>query len=421
MYMRKRISQIIVHPLISGSAIVFIGSNSANIFNFLFNFSMVRNLSAASYGDVIGLISLITLATMPAAATVPMTINFAARFYAKKEMSQIRGLFFKLSKVLYLVGFVVFISFLVFSSWIGAFFNISNTILIDIAGVIVFVGYISVMHAELLQAKLAFTFLSVVNLIGSVLKYILALFFVFLGFGAFGAMIAFAVSYIVPYLLSFLELRFIFDKKINSDHISLTKLLSYGGPAAISLYVLTSFITTDILLVKHFFNPKEAGIYAVLSLAGRVIFFLTAPIASVMFPLIVHRHEKKQKYKDIYILAVIFILIPSLALTTVYVFFPEFILILFNQQKNSILITPYLGLFGIFMTIYSLLSVTTNLFLSIGKTKIYIPLVFGGILQVILISIFHRNFLEIILISISIVSLLLFSFLLYYWKLHVQK
>lgn len=419
--MRKRLNQVITHPLISGSAVVFIGSNAANLFHFLFNFSMVRNLTSANYGDVTGLISLIMLATMPAGAIIPMIINFAARFYAKQEMPQIRGLFFRLAKILFVIGLGIFGIFVLFAYQIGDFFNIRNIILIEIAGFIVFIGYISVINTGLLQAKLAFTFISITNLIGAISKYVFALAFVFLGFGSIGVMIAYAISYTVPYLLSFIELKFIFDKKIANNHISIRKLLSYGGPAAVALYMLTSFITTDILLVKHFFSPGEAGIYAVLSLAGRVIFFLTAPIASVMFPLIVHRHEKKEYYNDIFFLAVIFILIPSLGVTMMYFFFPEIILVLFNQQKNAALITPYIGLFGIFMTIYSLLSVATSFFLSIGKTKIYIPLVIGGILQIVLIWIFHRNFLEIILISIGVVTLLLLSFLLYYWKIHEKK
>lgn len=416
--MKKHITRVITHPLISGSATIFIGSNIANIFHFLFNFLMVRNLSAASYGDVMGLISLMALATTPAGAVIPMIINFAARYYAKNEIAQIRGLFFRLSKVLYVFGTLLFIFFIVFSSWIGQFLHINNPILIYITGFIIFIGYISVTHTGLLQAKLAFTFISISNLISALLKYAAGLFFIFLGFGAFGALVAYATSYVVPYLLSFLELRFIFDKKIKSNHMSLLKLLSYGGPAAIAVYILTSFISTDILLVKHFFTPQQAGIYAVISLAAKIIFFLTAPIGSVMFPLVAQKHEKNENYRNTFFLSLLLILLPSLTITMIYFLFPEYILLLFNQKSNSSLITPYLGLFGIFITVYSLLFVTTNFFLSIKKTNIYIPLVAGGILQVGLIWIFHKNFYQVIGISTGIVTLLLCLFLLYYWKIH---
>ena len=419
--MKQRINRVITHPFVSGSAIVFIGSNAANLFHFLFNFFMVRNLTPASFGDISALISLIALSTTPASATVPMIINFAARFYAKNEMAHIRGLFFKLSKVLYSIGIGIFICFIIFSSWIGAFFNIHSPVLLYITGFIVFIGYISTTHSGLLQAKLAFTFISVTNLIGSVIKVFLGIFLVFLGFGAIGAMIAYALTSAISYFISFIQLPFIFDKKIKSEPISFMKLLSYGGPAAIAMYTLTSFVTTDILLVKHFFNPQQAGIYAVISLAGKVIFFFTAPIATVLFPLVAQKHEKKENYTNILFLAILFILIPSLGLTACYYIFPEFILLLFNQQKYSNVMTPYLGFFGVFMTLYSLIFVLTNFFLSIGKTKIYIPLVIGALLQVGLLWIFHDSFFQIISISIAIIALLLVWFLLYYWKLHGEK
>lgn len=419
--MRQKIYQFITHPFISGSAIVFIGSNAANLFHFLFNFFMVRNLTPASFGDISALVSLMAIATTPASATIPMIINFAARYYAKNEIAHIRGLFFTLSKLLYSIGFGLFIIFILFSSWIGSFFNIHNSLLIYLTGLIVFMGYIATTHSGLLQAKLAFNFISITNLIGAIVKVVLGVFLVFLGWGAIGAMMAYVLSNTVIYILSFIQLPFIFDIKIKRETISFMKLFTYGGPAAISMYTITSFLTTDILLVKHFFNPQQAGIYAVISLAGKVIFFFTAPIATVLFPLVTQRHEKKEKYSDIFFLAIIFVLLPSVGITILYYIFPEFILLLFNQQAYSKEISPYLGIFGIFSTMYSLLFVLTNFFLSIGKTRIYIPLVIGAILQAGLIWIFHTNFFEVIYISITVTALLLLWFLLYYWKLHEKK
>ena len=53
-----------------------------------------------------------------------------------------------------------------------------------------------------------------------------------------------------------------------------------------------------LILVKHFFSPHDAGIYAGLSLIGRVIFFFSAPIASVMFPVIVQKYARKENYEN---------------------------------------------------------------------------------------------------------------------------
>ena len=40
---------------------------------------------------------------------------------------------------------------------------------------------------------------------------------------------------------------------------------------SIQALAFTSFFTTDLILVKHFFPPFEAGIYAALSTLGKII------------------------------------------------------------------------------------------------------------------------------------------------------
>ena len=40
----------------------------------------------------------------------------------------------------------------------------------------------------------------------------------------------------------------------------------------------------DIILVKHFFPPIEAGVYAAVALVGRVVYMLSWSVVSSMFP-----------------------------------------------------------------------------------------------------------------------------------------
>jgi hypothetical protein len=49
----------------------------------------------------------------------------------------------------------------------------------------------------------------------------------------------------------------------------------------------------DILLVKHFFPPPEAGIYAAVALVGRVVFMLSWSVVSSMFP-VSASHSQRQ-------------------------------------------------------------------------------------------------------------------------------
>ncbi len=148
---------------------------------------------------------------------------------------------------------------------------------------------------------------------------------------------------------------------------------------------------------------------------GKVIYFFSAPIGMVMFPLIVQKHSKNENYTNIFMLSLLLILLPSVGLTILYFLFPAFIIHIFNKQYLSM--TPLLGIFALFISLYSILTILTNFFLSIKKTKVYIPIVTGAIFQAISLWFFHKDFLQIILLSIFSVAVPLAILFLYYWRL----
>ena len=410
------------NELIAGAGFIFVASLLGNILNFFFNLFMSRNLSVSDYGVLASLISIITLFMLVAGAVVPTIIRFAGSYFAKGEFHMVRGLFFNVSRLSFTLGVFVFFIFLIFWPRIGEFFNINDKYLIILVGFVVFLIFIGVINGALLQAKLAFRFIAFINLLGTFSKLFLGIALVFLGFSVIGALWAILLSLLIPYLLSFIPLKFILKKSVGAPKIQIRTLLVYGAPAAIASFSLMSLITTDIILVKHFFDPDRAGIYAGLSLIGRVIFFFSAPVGTVMFPLVVQKHTRNENYQNILRLSVLLILLPSIALTIFYFIFPEFTIRFFLKNEEYVSAAPYLGFFGIFIGLFSLLSVFTNFYLSIKRTKIFIPLVAGAIIQAALIWIWHESFGQIIIISTITTFLLLISLIIYYpFAIKVQK
>ncbi len=402
------------HELIAGAGLIFAASLLGSVFNFFFNLFMSRSLSVSNYGVLASLISIITLFMIIAGALIPTIVRFAGSYFAKGEFHMVRGLFLKVISLSFPIGVFVFFIFLIFWQGIGQFFSIDDRNLIILVGLTAFLIFIGVINGALLQAKLAFRFIAFTNLLGTFLKLSLGIILVFLGFSVIGALWAILLSLLIPYLLSFIPLRFILEKSIGAPKIQIRTLLTYGAPAAIASFSLMSLITTDIILAKHFFDPGRAGIYAGLSLIGRVIFFFSAPIGTVMFPLVVQKHTRGENYQNILKLSILLIMLPSIALTIFYFIFPEFTIRLFLKNEEYVSAAPYLGFFGIFIGLFSLLSVFTNFYLSIKRTNIFIPLVAGAIIQATLIWIWHESFLQIIIISTTITFLLLISLILYY-------
>lgn len=412
--MKQRAKQLAKHPLIRGSTIVVAGGLLSNFFNFLFNLFMSRTLSVTDYGILASIISLITFPTLFINAFSPVIVRFAGSYFAKGEKELLKGLYLTFFRFLLAIGLIIFTIFFLFIHQIGQFFHIKNSHVLILVDFIILTTFISVLNGSFIQAKLAFGFQVFVNLVNTGLKLILGIVFVLIGYSVSGATGAISISVLSGYLMSFFPLHFFLSGKEKKPEIETKEFFQYGIPSALTLLGLVSFISTDIILVKHFFDPVQAGQYAGLSLVGRVIFFLTAPIGTVMFPVIVQKHAQGHNFSNTFKMAVGLVLAPSLAITVFYFLFPHFTILFFLKKQQYLTMTPFLALFGLYMSFYSILYLFVNFYLSIKKTRIYLPVIIAAILQIVLISFYHQSFMQVIMISFVLVLLLVIGFLVYY-------
>ncbi len=412
--MKQKALKIIRHPLVYGSSIVVIGGLVANFFNFLFNLFMSRNLSIADYGILASVISMISFPSLVTGAVAPLVTNFAASYFALNQLDKVRGLYIKIIKLLFLIGILVTSLFFIFIPQISGFFHIENRTILLITDLIIFLAFIGIVNMSLLQAKLAFGFQVFLNFLVAVTKLAFGVVFVFAGLSVTGAVSSMLIASTLGFVVSFYPVRFIFNRKIISPPIDKKELFAYGIPSALTLFGLTSLISTDIILVKHFFTPVNAGYYAGLALIGKVIFFLSAPITTVMFPIVVQQLSRSEKFTNTLKFSLLLVLLPSSFFTAIYFMFPGPVILFFLKKEAYLTVAPLLGIFGLHISFYAVLSILANFYLSINKTKIYIPILIGAVLQAISITIYHQSFLQIILLSLSVTFLLDMGLLLYY-------
>lgn len=412
--MKEKVKKIIKHPIIYGSAIIVFGNLFANFFNFLYNLFMSRNLSVEDYGTLASIISLISLPILLSNAITPMVIKFAGNYFATNNTALLRGFYLKIKKFYFYLCILVVGIFLLFINQISYFFHIANINILYITALIIIFAFMGGLNIAFLQAKLAFGFQVFVSLVNAVSKLVIGALLVLFGYGVPGATFSILLGGFLSYLVSFIPLGFIFDRKILSPKIETKSLFSYGIPSALTSFGLTSFIAADMILVKHYFDPVQAGLYAGLSLIGRVIFYISGPIGSVMFPVIVQKHSKNESFVNTFRLSILLVLLPSLVLTLAYFLFPEFVILFFLKKEEYLAVKPLLWLFGVYISLYGLTFILATFYLSIKKTKVFIPVLTGALLQIVLIIFYHQSFLQIISISIVIMFLLVIMLLLYY-------
>lgn len=411
------VKKLLKHELVSGSIYIFIGSTIANVFNLFFSLFMGRNLTVEGFGILTSTVSLMSLMAIPAGSIIPTIVNFAGSQFAQEDYGSVKALFLKLTKPFLTVSFIVFLCFAIFANYIGDFFKIDDQSIIVIVGITVALAYIGVVISGLLQAKLAFKFISFSHLMSTMSKLMIGATLVLLGFNVRGAIWAVFISGLVPLILGFIYLKFVWISKINKkSKINFKNILSFGIPSSLAMLGMTSLISTDILLVKHFFDPLQAGVYAGLSLVGKVIFFFTGSIGGVMFPLIVKKHAKNEDYNNIFKMAIMMVFIPSVFISAFYFLYPDLSINFFIKNEIYRSASGLLGLFGVFIAIYSLITLFVYYFLSIKKTNVYIPVLLAALNQLLFITLYHSSLFAVVAISFLVALILLITLIIYYIK-----
>lgn len=407
------------HELISGSIFISMGFIISSFLSFVFNLFLARSLSYSDYGEYASLLSIFTLATIPTLSLTAVIVRFAAMYFANGEFGKASYFYKKMFLFWGLIAVFIFLLFLLLTPFISSFLKIEDLSLIIISGIAVAFSYFAVVNMAFLQSLTKFKILSFVTVFGSLGKLILGFLLIFAGLRVLGALISITLMTLINFVIGIFPLRqlisFKSEKKVGLPY---KDLIRYGIPASFSLLFLSSFISADVLLVKHFFKEAQAGYYGGLSLIGKVIFYFTGPIPLVMFPLLVQRHLRGENFKNLLYISLILVLIPSVSITLFYYLFPDFTMKFFLGGGEYLKVGKYLGIFGIFLTIFSLTNVVVNFFLSLSKTKITYLVACGAVLQVVLIYFYHRNFEEIIASSIISCGLLLIMLLLYYVNLY---
>lgn len=408
--------KILTDKLIMGSIVMFSSSMLSNFLAYLYNLFMGRALGPANFGILTAVVSLLSVISIPTVTFSTAITKFTADYKAKSEYSRLSFFLRKLSQYFFLLGIFSFAFVFIGRGYLSDFLKIQSDVPIIILGILFLLNLTQTVNNGVLAGLQEFNFLAVTGLLSSVLKLGVGVFLVTLGFSVNGAISAVAISILIVYLLSFLPLEKILRLAgENGFQLPRASLLTYSVPVFFSMVGLSLLITTDILLVKRFFSPEEAGLYSALSLVGRVIFYASSSIASVMFPLIAERHTAERDYRHLLYFSLLLIALCSFPIVIFYYLFPQFSMSFFFGNKY-ISAAPYLWLFGLFITLYSLCNALVNFFLSIKRTMAALLPFIASVAQLIALNIWHRDFLQVITISTTLTAFLLLSLLLYYCR-----
>ena len=389
---------------------MFIGISLFNLFNLLYHLFMVRYLSPIDYGHLNALLALFMVISVPANTVQTTVTRFVSSLQVEGEYDHMKGILRHFLIVMSIIAFLFFFIILVTSHLISSFLQISSNMLVIIFGISLMFAMMNPVPWGGLQGLQRFGSLTLNLIINGGLKLTLGIIFIFWGFRLFGAMGAIAIAYFITFIISLFMLMSYLPKIgllthqeqniLGGNQSYFSEIYYYFFPVGITLLCFMLLTNIDLILVKHFFSPIEAGYYSIAQMAGKIILFLPFPIVMVMFPKLASLKAKKQKEKALAILGQSLTMATLLcgAAAALCFLFPSFIIRVLSGGVYSESI-PLVGVFSLNMAFFSISFILLYYQLSTEERNFLYPLCFLTLIQTGLILLFHKTLIQVLLIT----------------------
>ena len=368
-------------------------------------------LGPVEFGVFTSLNSFYTLILTPLGIFTLVTAYYLAQFKARNENYRSRSLLIDMTKWVSLIGVSIGIVIALGSTYLATFLQIPSPTPIIVVAVMIFVGALMTVATGALQGLQKFFALGINNIIGPALRLAFVVGLIALGLGASGALAAQIFAGLITFGIAAVILAPILRRRESGQHIghglTIREVFVYAGLVMVGTTCISALTNMDVMIVKHFYLPAEAGQYAAVSVLAKIILFFSGAITTVLFPKAVEQSILQQDSSRIIRQTAAAVAGVSGVLVIGYFIFPGFLIrLLFGPGYTSVI--PLVGPFGATMALYALVILQMTYYLAIRKARYIALLVVSTISLVISLIMFHNSLLEVIIIQlINAVAVLL--------------
>jgi O-antigen/teichoic acid export membrane protein len=280
------VRRVLSSTFVKQSILVFGATMSQNALNYVFHFVASRLLSVAEYGAVSPLLALVSLLTVPSAIGTIVVAKYASEFHAVGDHAKLRRLWSTNVVGAMIAGSLAIGVMLLFRGSIASYLNLPRSDENAVVATAAFTLAMFIMPGirGSFQGMQNYRVFGLLLLIESGVKFFASVAFIMMHLGVFGAIAGFAVgAWISDAVGLSLLLR---DRSVASERLRLdirrlvTTMLGVSG----STLVTTVLGFADLLLVKHYFDVYDAGVFAAISLVGKMLLFVIGFVPTVVLP-----------------------------------------------------------------------------------------------------------------------------------------
>lgn len=270
----------------------------ANFVNFAYNAYLGNRISVEDFGLISLVGSFFYLSTVPVGA-LSKTITHRTAFLLGKFDFPLKQFWSYVRLRAIVAGTAVTIIWLALIPILAVFFKSPSYDPFLLFAPVWFIGITAAVDSGFLGGNLKFTVLAILIVVESFTKFLVAFAFVENGNSHLvyaATPIAMAASFLVGW---FFATRIKQERKIIDPQV-LNFPKKFFVTSFFTKFSSVAFLSFDLILAKFFLPPKEAGLYALLSLVGKMVFFSGSLFSQFINPLVSREEGARGKSHQVF-------------------------------------------------------------------------------------------------------------------------
>jgi O-antigen/teichoic acid export membrane protein len=391
--------RLIIHNLVVG-----LGTVLAGFLGIAFQVTISHRLRPEDYGAVFAVVTLIAVIGLPATAVSLVMARETSRDLASGGESSSATLLARGNRALLIAGLTLACGIALASPFLSRFLDMPAGLLIAAATGIPFALALPLLLGEFQGEQHFVTYAGLavgqaaVKLVAAIAGGVIA--------GPLGIIAGMSMGTFFVYIVGIWLLRHRFSRSGRGPWLGrATAYLAIVLPSTLALSVLLS---SDVLLVKHYFAPSVAGEYAVVAAIGRAIFYGATGIATVLFPKMIFRGTRGESGSPLVRFSLLSVALGGLFGLGVLVF------------RSTWLITAFAGVayvggaryllwYAVGMTMLGGASVLITVHQSLAKPAFLALLLPLALLEPGLIIAFHKSLTQVVIVVDASLALIVFA------------
>jgi len=383
------------------SAIVFASTLAINALGYGFHFAISRRIGVDAYGTLSALNAGYMISLTVAAIFATIVVKFAAELRAVGDLPRLAALSRRLAAFVVTVGVATLVVGLLASSAIASFLHVR-----DVRAVAVVVGIVALTIASaplraIFQGMEEFTTFAALGVVESFVKALAGVLFVYVGFGVTGAFAGWAIGTALSLaaVVVALVLRFRGLARVPF-YVDVRRLAVTTSGVATGMLALTALGYADVIVVKHFVDPRTAGLYGALSLSGKILLFFVGFLPTVVLPKATRAALAGRSALPTLLQALGLVIAISVCGLAVYGFAPRLVVTALAGNAFAAA-APYAFSYGLAMVFLAALSVVVSFKIGLHRFDFVVPVVVIALAEIVGISLRHEDLGQVIEVLVA--------------------